>query len=157
MSKLAKSSKVEDKADIVYSISNPFQSSDSKILLLTQEKDKVEVIIGKIPAPSGYYTDRNYPDLLENEDSMRKHSVAKWIVNETTEILSEYDFETSNHISNKPNHYLSDIYFTCKREKVNDAVMDAKRFLTELEEKTLHHEREFGSLNQCPSEELPTD
>jgi len=157
MAKLARSSKVEDEADIIYSITTPFQSSDSKILLLTQDDEKIEVIIGKIPAPIGYYTDRNYPDQLENENSMRKHSVAKWIVDETTQILSEYDFETSNHISNKPNHYLSDIYFTCKREKVNDAVMDAKRFLTELEQKTLQHEREFGNLSQCPSEELPTN
>ena len=36
MSKLARSSRVEDEADIVYTISTPFQSSDSKILLLTQ-------------------------------------------------------------------------------------------------------------------------
>jgi hypothetical protein len=157
MAKLARSSKVEDKADIVYSIPTPFQISDSKILVLKKDSGKVEIIIGKIPVPSGYYTDRNYPDLLENEDSMRRHSVAKWIISETTQILSEYDFETSNHISNNPNHSLSDIYFTCEIEKVDDAVIDAKRFLTELEQKTVRHEREFGNLSQCPSEELPTN
>jgi hypothetical protein len=149
-----RSRKLEDEADVVYNIDTPFQSSDAKILLIDRGEDGVEVIIGNIPTPTKYDLDRNYPGNLDDDDKMRTHAVAKWIVTETTSKLADYDWKTSSYKTNKPNYHLRDVYFTCERSEVDDAVLAAKKFLTELEEKSVRHAEEFDSVRYSPSADL---
>lgn len=149
-----RSAKLEDDADVVYTIATPFQIRDAKILLLDRAEDGVEVIVGNIPTPSKHDLDRNYPGNLEDEETMRAHAAAKWIITETTDMFSDYDWKTSSYKTNNPNYYLQDIYFTCERDEVDDAVMTAKKFLTALEEKSLHHAREFDTIRRSPSDDL---
>jgi hypothetical protein len=149
-----RSAKLEDEADVVYTIATPFQTSDAKILLLDRDEDGVEVIVGNIPTPAKHDLDRNYPGNLEDEETMRTHAAAKWIITETTNIFSDYDWKTSSYKTNNPNYHLRDIYFTCERGEVDDAVMTAKKFLTALEEKSLQHAQEFDTIRQSPREDL---
>lgn len=89
---------------------------------------------------------------------MKQHAVARWILKDAARMLDEYDWSASSHKANSGNRYLNDVYFTCDRENVNDAVMDAKRFLTELEEKVLHHSRQFEvDLREPPNEVLDSE
>jgi len=149
-----RSKKLEDEADKVYTIATPFQTNDAKILLIERDDDGIEVIVGNIPTPKQYDTDKNYPNNLDNENTMRAHATAQWIVAEATDLFSEYDWKTSNYKTNKPNYHLKDIYFTCERSEVDDAVLTAKRFLTKLEEQSVKHKRHFYTLRRGPSEDL---
>ena len=149
-----RSAKLEDEADIVYTIDTPFQNRDVKILLIDRDSDEVEVIIGDIPTPSKYRLDKNYPGNLENEETMRAHAAAKWIVTESLEVLSNYDWKTSDYKTNNPNYHLHGVYFTCSYEEVDDAVMAAKQFITTLEQKSRQHAYEFEISQPSPSEEL---
>lgn len=146
-----RSARLEDEADVVYTIATPFHTGDAKILLLDRDEDGVEVIVGNFPKPAKYGLDLNYS---EDEETMRARAAAKWIITETTDMFSDYDWKTSSYKSNNPNYYLRDIYFTCERDEVDDAVMTAKKFLTALEEKYLQHAREFDITPQGPREDL---
>mgnify|MGYP007026972239 CR=1 FL=1 len=103
-----RSAKLEDEADVVYTIDTPFHNRDAKILLIDRDTDEVEMIIGDIPTPSKYCLDKNYPENLEKEETMRTHAAAKWIVTESLEVLSNYDWETSDYKTNNPNYHLHD-------------------------------------------------
>ena len=149
-----RSARLDDEADIVYTIDTPFQNRDAKILLIDRGSDRVEVTIGNIPTPSKYRLDKNYPGNLENEETMRTHAAAKWIVTESLEALSNYDWETSDYKTNNPNYHLRDVYFTCSYDEVDDAVMAAKQFIMALEQKSRQHAREFEISQPSPSEEL---
>lgn len=138
-----RSAKLEDEADARYDIDTPFTEQNAKILLIERGEDEVEVIVGDIPEPSGYNLDRSYPDMLEDEEHMRCHAVAEWIVDETTRMFSGYDWETSEYKTTNPNYHLRDIYFTCDKDELDQAVLTAKKFITELEEKTLMHAKRF--------------
>jgi hypothetical protein len=149
-----RSAKLEDDADLVYDVAMPFQSSDAKILLIDRGEEGVEVIVGNIPTPAKYNLDRNYPDNLKDESTMRAHAAAKWIVTETMDMFSEYDWKTSSYKTNNPNYHLRDVYFVCDRDEVDNAVMTAKKFLTRLEEKSMKHAREFDTTLRGPSQEF---
>lgn len=152
--RVSRSKKLENEADVIYTIDMPFHLRDSKIMLINRGEDEVEVIVGNIPVPSKYDLDRNNPEILEDDETMRGHVSAKWIVTETTEMFSNYDWKTSSSKSRNPNYHLNDIYFTCKREQVEDAVITAKKFLAELEEKSLQHAREFNTAPPSPLHQL---
>jgi hypothetical protein len=137
--------------DVVYEISMPFNNKDSNINLI-DEDGEVQVIISDIPEPKGYY--QNSDSSLEDE-KLKNKAVARWIIEDSASALDEYDWTTSSHISNNRNHYLRDIYFTCEYDKVDDAVIDAKKFLSILEEKVVrHHRRVNKSLSDSPSKKL---
>lgn len=149
-----RSEKLADEADVEYIVEMPFHSRDAKILLIEREDEEIEVIVGNIPTPAKHDLDRNYPENLEDEEKMRSHSAAQWIITETTQMFSDYDWKTSYYKSNNPNYHLRDIYFTCERSKIDDAVLTAKQFLTELEGKSLKHAEEFDTVRTAPSKEL---
>jgi hypothetical protein len=149
-----RSAKLKNEADVRYEIDTPFTGHDAKILLIERGENEVEIIVGDIPEPAGYNLDKNHPDLLEDEESLRYHAVAEWIVDETTRMFSEYDWETSEYKTNNPNYHLRDIYFTCSKNELDQAVMTAKKFITELEEKTLMHAKKFDRPYHSPSDDL---
>ncbi|SDJ59421.1 hypothetical protein [Natronorubrum texcoconense] len=149
-----RSAKLRDEADIKYDIDMPFSSRDSEILLIEQNDDEVEVIVGNIPEPSGYNLDRNYPENLEDEENMRRHTVAEWIVEETTEMFTDYEWETSEYKSNNPNYHLRDVYFTCDKDELDNAVLTAKTFLAEIERKALSHAKRFDRTYNSPTDDL---
>ena len=147
-----RSAKLVDEADVEYTIDMPFQDRDAKILLIERDEERIEVIVGDIPTPAKHDIDRNYPDNLEDEATMRAHAAAQWIITETTQRFSDYEWQTSSYKSNNPNYHLRDIYFECEREDIDDAVLNAKKFLSELEEKSLKHAREFDTVPTAPSD-----
>jgi len=149
-----RSARLKDEADVRYDIDTPFNSHDAKILLIERGEDEVEVIVGDIPEPTGYNLDKNYSDLLEEEEQMRCHAVAKWIVDDLTMMFSEYDWEISEYKTNNPNYHLRDIYFTCSKDELDQAVMTSKKFITVLEEKTLKHAKMFDRTYHSPSDDL---
>ena len=149
-----RSLKLEDEVDVEYTIEMPFNDRDAKILLIERGDEGIEVIVGNIPTPSRHDTDRNYPSVLEDEETMRTHAAAQWIITETTQMFSDYDWKTSDYKSNNPNYHLRDIYFNCEPSEVDDAVLTAKKFIAELEEKSIKHTKEFGTLRNSPSKEL---
>lgn len=145
---------IEGDADAVYTVSNLFQSNDAKILLVSLDDETVEVVIGYLPGPSNYNVDQNYPEALNNEQKRRSHVVANWIVSEAAEVLSDYNWETYSYQTAKPNYHLGEIYFICAKSEVNKAVIAAKKFLVQLEEKSHHHRQEFGSVWESPQNQL---
>jgi hypothetical protein len=149
-----RSAKLGDKADVRYDIATPFTDYDAKILLIERGEDEVEVIVGDIPEPAGYNLDKNSSDLLEDEEQLRCHAVAEWIVDETTRMFSGYDWETSEYKTNDPNYHLRDVYFTCGKDELDQAVMTAKKFITKLEEKTLMHAKKFDRSYYSPRDDL---
>jgi len=153
-SKLNRSAKLEDEADVKYTIETPFRNDDAQILLVDRGENKVEVIVGDIPMPNSYNVDQNYPDLLENDDTMKEHAVAEWIFSQNINHFEDYDWETSSYVTNNPNVHLTDIYFTCDIGEVNDAVMASKKFITEMEDACLQHAKEFGSVRNGPREDI---
>jgi len=153
-SRPSRSRRLQDEADVKYEIDLPFASNDAEILLIERDDDEVEVIVGGVPEPSGYNLDKNYPDNLEEDENMRRHAVAEWIVDETTEMFADYDWETSEYKTNNPNYHLRDVYFTCRKDELEDAVLTAKKFLTTLEEKTLAHAKEFDRHYHSPRDDL---
>lgn len=150
-----RSAKKEDEADVTYSIDMPFHSRDAKILLIAQDDGKVEVIVGDIPMPANHELDRNYPDNLDDEEKMREHAAAQWIFTETTTLFSEYDWEASRYKTHNPNYHLRDVYFTCERSELDEAVLAAKKFLADIEEKSFRHAREFDTAKHRPLQDLP--
>ncbi|KTG11427.1 hypothetical protein AUR64_04010 [Haloprofundus marisrubri] len=132
----------------------PFEGRDAKINLINRKNDQVEIIISDIPTPGYYHTDYNYRELLDDDDSRHAHATAKWILKDAGKHLQKYDWSESSAKSNNPNLYLKDVYFKCSRNDVDDAVMDAKKFLTELEENVLRHSREFEVNLQNPPSEI---
>ncbi len=153
-SRPSRSGKYADDADVTYEIEMPFESRDSRIHLREIEDGEVEVIIAQIPVPEKYNTDRNYPRQLEdNEDKIRANATAKWVLKDSARMLDKYEWNTSSRKSNNPNYYLRDVYFTCDIDELDEAVMRAKKFLTELEGKVLNHAREFDvELNEKPTD-----
>lgn len=149
-----RSARLDGEADVRYDIDTPFTGYDAKILVIERGEDEVEVIVGDIPEPAGYNLDRNSPELLENEDQMRCHAVAEWIVDETTRMFSEYDWETSEYKTNNPNYHLRDVYFTCSKDELEQAVLTAKAFITELEKRALRHAKEFDRAYHSPVDDL---
>lgn len=149
------SNRVSEKIDIIYEIEMPFEGRDAKINLLDQE-DEVEIVISQIPVPGGYH--QNYQSQRGETERVKQHGVARWVLADAARVLDEYDWNVSSHKANSGNRYLSDVYFTCNREDVDDAVMDAKKFLTDLEEKVLHHSRRSDiDLREPPSEMLNSE
>jgi len=161
-----RSAKLRDEADVRYDIDTPFSDLDAKILLIERGEDEVEVIVGDIPEPVGYNLDKNHPNQLEDEEGMRRHTIAEWIVDETTRgfstydwqtseyKFSTYDWQTSEYKTNNPNYHLRDVYFTCSKDELDQAVMTAKKFLTELEEKALLHAKKFDRAYHSPRDDL---
>lgn len=140
-----------DEIDVVYEVPMPFEGRNAKINLIDYDSE-IEIIISQIPAPEKYH--RNYRK-QEDEEVVKQHAVARWIVDDAAKELAAYDWNISSHKSHSGNRYLRDVYFTCKPESVDDAIMDAKKFLTNLEEKVLYHSRRFGAdLREPPSEKL---
>lgn len=145
---------IEDTADAVYTVSNLFQGNDAKILIVDLGDGTVEVVIGYLPGPLNYNLDRNYPDALEEEENKRSHVMAKQVVEDSADVLSEYDWKTYNYATANPNYLLGEVYFTCDKSEVNDAVIAAKEFLIRLEKQSYHHRQEFGTVHKSPRETL---
>lgn len=138
-----------DGADIRYEIATPFNphGNDAEILLF-DEGDTVEIIIHRIPDPATYYI--NYPNTASDElnpdateDKIRENEVAKWIIKESLEPLSRYDPEKSSYTTNSGNRHINDIYFTCDRTELNEAVLRAKEFLNMLEKKRFRQQQMY--------------
>lgn len=149
-----RSAKLDEEADVRYDIDTPFTHLDAKILLIERGEDEVEVIAGNVPEPGGYNLDRNSPHLLEDSEQVRCHAVAEWIVDEATRMFSEYDWEMSEYKTNNPNYHFRDVYFTCSKGELDQAVMTAKKFITELEEKALRHAKRFDRTYYSPRDDL---
>jgi len=132
----------------------PFENSVTTIHLIDLEEGEAEVLIENIPVPHSYNTDRNYPDLLDDEKKRKANTTAKWILKDAARVIDEYDYETSDSKSNKPNHYLKDVYFECSVDDLDEAVLASKKFLTRLEEKIVHHCEEFDKDYPAPSDEF---
>jgi hypothetical protein len=150
----SRSTRLRDKADVTYEIALPFAHRDAEILLIERGEDEVEVIVGGLPEPSGYNLDENYPDNLDSKETMRRHAVAEWIVEETTGVFSDYDWEISQYKTGKPNYHLRDVYFTCSKDELEDAVLTAKKFINTLEEKAFLHAKRFDRAYNSPRDEL---
>lgn len=151
----------EDDIDLSYQIDSPFRSKNSRILLSKQSDETVEVILEQIPAPNNYHL--NHVERVEVEGERRvkdeelasEHAVSKWIVEDTKNILAEFEPKTSTFKSNNPIYTLWDIYFECPVDEVDDAVMKSKEFLVTLEQKAVRHAEEYGNENvSWPSERL---
>lgn len=152
-----------DEAEIVYTISNPFHRRDSEILVLEESNNNVEIIIGNIPIPKPFHfggwnipggLESDPPYSVENDSVKPQHSVANWILSETTSILSGYELSASSHVANSGHEHLADIYFICDKTEVENAVLSAKKFLIELEKKTLDYNKEFDNLTEHPRKKL---
>lgn len=123
---------------------------------LLNQGDEVEVLVSQVPVPGGYH--QNYQRQYEETEEVKQHAVARWILEDAARVLDKYDWNTSSHKANSGNRYLCDVYFTCEREDVDEATMDAKKFLTNLEEKVLFHSRRSGiELREPPSELLSSE
>jgi hypothetical protein len=144
-----RSTAVADEIDVTYEIEMPFDSKNAKINLIGRD-DEVEVLISDIPVPKGY------GDMGGSDKSrIKRHAVARWVVEDAARVIEEYDWATSSHVSRQRHRYLSDVYFSCDREELDDAVIAAKQFLTRLEEGVLEHARKFDStLQETPSNAL---
>jgi hypothetical protein len=149
-----RSTRLRNKADVTYDIALPFADGDAEILLIERGEDEVEVIVGGLPEPTGYNLDKNYPENLDDEEAMRRHAVAEWIVEETTEVFSDYEWEISEYKTNNPNYHLRDVYFTCSKDELEDAVLTAKKFVNTLEEKAFLHAKRFDRAYNSPRDEL---
>lgn len=148
-----RSRRARQEADVEYPIAMPFSWSDSCIYLF-DEGDRVELVLGDIPTPVGHDVDQNYPGNLEHPETMRVHATAKWVLREAERELDAWDLQYSWISTCKPNHHLRDIHFECDREEVDEAVLAAKRFLTELEEGVVAHSEAFRSLPASPADRL---
>lgn len=150
-----------DDADVRYDIATPFnpRGNDAEILLFN-EQDTVEIIIHRIPDPATYYI--NYPNTSSDEqnpdpteDKIRENEVANWIIEETLEILSTFEPEKSSYTTNSGNRYINDIYFTCSKNEVNEAVLYAKEFLNVLEKKRFRQRQKFReNVGRSPKNDL---
>ncbi|WP_302080572.1 hypothetical protein [Salinibaculum rarum] len=148
----AHTDRVSDKVDVTYEIDMLFKNQSAKINLLDRGGD-VEVIVSDIPVPFGYH--QNYEIQQTDTEKLKQHAVARWILEDTARVLDKYGWTSSSNETHSGNLYLRDVYFTCARENVDEAVMDTKKFLTELEEQVLHHNRKFGrDTPESPSEIL---
>lgn len=145
---------IEDQADAVYTVANLFHNNDAKILIVDLGDGTVEIVIGYLPSPLHYNLDRNYPDALEDEKYRRSHEMANQVVEDSAEVLSEYDWKTYSYATANPNYLLGEVYFTCKKSEVNDAVIAAKEFVIRLEKQSYHHRQEFGTVRKSPGETL---
>lgn len=150
-----------DDADVQYDIATPFnpRGNDAEILLFNEE-DTVEIIVHRIPDPATYYI--NYPNTTSDElnpdpteDKIRENEVANWIIEETLEILSEYEPDKSDYKTNSGNRHINDIHFTCGKNEVNEAVLDAKEFLNELEKKRFRQQQKYReNAGRSPKKDL---
>lgn len=135
---------------MTYEIAMPFERDSAKINLIREDDGKVEVLISDFPVPTGYHTGTNYPSLLDGDDEKNKQfHTARWVLQQAGRELDEYDWETSNSSSRKPNYYLRDVYFQCDLDGVNNAVMASKRFLSVIEDLVLFHHQENNSEPNC--------
>ncbi len=151
-SRSSRSGVMKDEIDLVYKIDMPFEGTSAEIILINND-GHVEIIIASIPVPSGYH--QNYKHQREDSDEIKEHAVARWIVDDAASALDPYDWSVSSSRSNSGNYYLRDIYFTCQIDQVDDAVISAKVFLTQLEESAYQHSRHFGNgPYESPSEKL---
>ncbi|WP_302080577.1 hypothetical protein [Salinibaculum rarum] len=144
-----------DDADVTYEIPTHFGGNNSKILLIAQDENEVEVIAGNLPIPKKHDRDRNYPETLDDPEKRETHAVAQWIVTDAKEILSRWEPNTSSSKTNNPNYNLRDIYFTCQEEEVDEAVMAVKELILQLEKKRWKHAEQYdSSISPKPSEDL---
>ena len=150
-SRLSRSERVSDEVDVTYKIEMPFEGRSSKICLIDRG-DEIEVVVAQVPVPAWYHINSN--NRRGDVETEKKHSVSRWILEDAARVLDQYDWKDSSSRSANGNYYLRDVYFTCDFEDVDDAVMDAKKFLTDLEEKVLHHSRRIDSSLQEPPSEL---
>jgi hypothetical protein len=150
-SRASRSGFKSDEIDVTYEIDTPFEGRSAKINLIDQGKE-VEIIISHIPVPDGYH--RNYRQ-YEDDEYIRKHTIARWILEDAAKVLDKYEWTDSNSRSNSGNYYLKDVYFTCNKSVVNSAVLDSKKFLVRLEENVFRHSNKFDiTLQDSPSEDL---
>jgi len=147
--------RIRSDADLTYSISLPFQNQDAEILIIDRD-NQVEIAVADIPVPSSYYAHRDLNLASANLNLIRENAVAQWIIDDATQVLDGYDWKESNSRSRSGNYYFDGVYFKCDRQNVDKAVMNAKKFLTILEESVLQHSQEFSSysIHTPPSEVL---
>lgn len=129
----SRSGRIGDNADVTYDIEMPFESKNASIYLFDRDNETVEVLIGRIPEPKSYHNNYNSSD----EDFLRQHGIARWIVEDAAEELEAWDYKTSSYKTNNPNYHLRDVYFECDIAELDDAVLAAKQFLSTLEEKVI--------------------
>lgn len=150
-SRMSRSSRKGDEADVSYEIALPFTNKDATIFLFDKGDETVEVLIGDIPRPSRYHNN-NY---TEDREKFNEHAVSRWILDDAGKELQRWDYSISSSKSRNPNYYLCDVYFECDKSEVNDAVLAAKRFLTTLEEKVVMQREKFASgLSHSPQQDL---
>lgn len=150
-----------DDADVRYEIATPFnpRGNDAEILLF-DEGDTVEIIVHRIPEPATYYinspntaSDELNPDTTE--DKIRENEVANWIMKETLETLSRYGPEKSSYTTNSGNRHINDVYFTCDRSELNEAVLRAKEFVHTLEQKRFRQQQMYReNVGRSPERDL---
>lgn len=147
----SRSGRKSDDADVTYDIEMPFERRNASIYLFGHEDETAEVLIGHIPEPMNYHNNYHSSD----EDFLRQHGVARWIVDDAAEELENWDYKTSSYKTNNPNYHLRDVYFECDLAELNDAVLAAKRFLSALEEKVIK-QRERGDKDHSttPQQDL---
>lgn len=150
-SRRSRSGRKGDDADVTYNIEMPFERKNASIYLFGHEDETAEVLIGHIPEPMNYHNNYHSSD----EDFLRQHGVARWIVDDAAEELENWDYKTSSYKTNNPNYHLRDVYFECDLADLNDAVLSAKRFLSTLEEKVIK-QRERGDKDHSttPQQDL---
>lgn len=154
-SRRSRSQRRAEDIDVTYEIEMPFEKEPAEINLIKQD-DEIEVLISNIPVPRHYYL---YSSEDRGDKSMlQRKAVARWILEDCARVLDEYDWESSSSRTNNPNYFLKDVYFTCHSAELDRAVLDAKKFLLTLEEKSFHHSERLGaSREDSPSERLDLD
>jgi hypothetical protein len=150
-SRASRSGFKSDEIDVTYDIDTPFEGRSAGINIIDQGSE-VEIIISQIPVPDGYH--RNYRQ-YEDDDYVKKHAVARWVLEDAARVLDKYKWTESSSKSNSGNYYLKDVYFTCDKSEVNKAVLDSKKFLVRLEEKVFYHSNKFDiDLQDSPINDL---
>lgn len=144
-----------DEINLTYEVAMPFEGRPAKINLIDQG-DTIEVIVSDIPVPAGYHN--NFRGQGDGTEKVERQAVARWHVEDAARILNNYDWNVSSSRASSGNRYLKDVYFVCGREDINDAVLDAKRFLADLEENVFYHSRKYDvDFRDPPSEMLDAE
>jgi 5'-deoxynucleotidase YfbR-like HD superfamily hydrolase len=147
----SRSESKSDEIDVTYEIDTPFKLGSAEINLINQDNE-VEIIISHIPVPEGYH--RNYRQ-YEDDDYVKKHTAARWILEDAARVLDRYEWTDSSSKSNRGNLNLNDVYFTCDKSNVNKAILDSKKFLVRLEENVFYHSNKFDiDLQYSPRNDL---
>lgn len=141
--------KKRDEADEVYLFpvlddEAIFNTKNSEILIEYQSDGTVLIIAGDIPGMVGYY--KNYPDAVEDDEEKKaQYKLARCLLDEALDYLSEYDPETDYAETHSGNKDMRDIYVEVSEEKRDEVVLKMWKMLNYLRDKYIEFVQESDS------------